>query len=42
VTSTNSDDDCNQLWHIKLGHAGEKPLQALAKQDLLKVSVHAN
>ena len=31
ATSTNSDDDCTQLWHMRLGHAGEKSLQALTK-----------
>jgi len=31
ATSTDSDDDCTQLWHMKLGHTGEKSLQALAK-----------
>jgi len=31
VTSTNSDNYCNQLWHMRLGHTGEKSLQALAK-----------
>ena len=25
----------NKLWHMKLGHAGEKALQRLAKQGLL-------
>ena len=36
VTSINSNDDCIRLWHVKLGHTGEKSLQALAKYDLLK------
>ena len=36
ATSTNSDNDCTQLWHMMLGHTGEKSLQALIKQDLLK------
>jgi len=26
VTSTNSDDDCTRLWHLRLGHTGEKSL----------------
>jgi len=36
VTSTDTDDDSTRLWHIRLGHIGEKSLQALAKQKLLK------
>ena len=32
ATSTNSDNDCTQLWHIRLEHTGEKSLQVLAKQ----------
>ncbi|GMI79054.1 hypothetical protein HRI_001574700 [Hibiscus trionum] len=28
--------DSSQLWHMRLGHAGEKSLQILAKQGLLK------
>lgn len=31
---TNSDD--TKLWHMRLGHAGEKALQGLVKQGLLK------
>ena len=34
-TSTNSDDD-TRLWHMRLGYTGEKSLQSLATQDLLK------
>ena len=34
--STNSDNDCTQLWHMRLGHIREKSFQALTKQDLLK------
>jgi len=26
MTFTNSDNDCTQLWHISLGHTGEKSL----------------
>jgi len=37
VTSKNSDNDCTQLCDIRLGHTGEKSLQALTKQGLLKV-----
>jgi len=36
MTSTDSDDDSTRLWHMRLGYAGEKSLQALAKQGLLK------
>ena len=31
ATSTNSDNDCIQLWHMRFRHTGEKSLQALAK-----------
>jgi len=31
ATSTNSDNDCTRLWHIRLEHTGEIFLQALAK-----------
>jgi len=31
-----SDDDTIKFWHIRLCHAGEKSMQALAKQGLLK------
>ena len=36
ATSMNSDDDATKLWHMRLGHVGEKSVQALAKQCLLK------
>jgi len=36
ATSTNSYNDCTQLWHMRLGHIGEKYLQVFAKQGLLK------
>ena len=26
VTSTNSDNDCTQLWHMRLEHTGENSL----------------
>ncbi|KAE8732040.1 F-box/kelch-repeat protein [Hibiscus syriacus] len=32
------DLDATQLWHMRLGHAGEKSLQILAKKGLLKVA----
>ena len=38
TTSTDTDDDSIRLWHMRLGHTGEKSLQALAKQGLLKGS----
>ncbi|KAM1590896.1 hypothetical protein ACFX1Z_034600 [Malus domestica] len=31
-----SDSDTTRLWHMRLGHAGEKALQGLVKQGLLK------
>jgi len=31
VTLVGSDDDLTRLWHMRLGHIGEKFLQALAK-----------
>jgi len=36
AATVDSDDDAIKLWHIRLGHAGEKSMQALAKQGLLK------
>ena len=36
ATSTDSDDDSTRLWYMRLGHTGEKSLQALARQGLLK------
>jgi len=36
VASIDSDDDATKLWDMRLGHAGEKPMQTLVKQDLLK------
>ena len=32
VTYTNSDNNCNQLWHMRLVHTGDKSLQALANK----------
>jgi len=29
-------NDSTRLWHMRLGHTGEKSLQALTKQGLLK------
>jgi len=31
ATSTHSDTDSTRLWHMRLGHTGEKSLQALTK-----------
>ena len=31
VTSISSDGDCTQVWHMRLGHTGEKTLQAPTK-----------
>ena len=36
ATSSDLDDDLTRLWHMRLGHTGEKSLQALTKQGLLK------
>ena len=34
--STDLNDEATKLWHMRLGHAGEKSKQALTKQGLLK------
>ena len=36
AASTDSDEDSTRLWHMRLGHAGEKSLQTLARQGVLK------
>ncbi|KAI9200349.1 hypothetical protein LWI28_006437 [Acer negundo] len=39
AVSSSSDDeasDTSRLWHMRLGHVGEKALQGLVKQGLLK------
>ena len=36
TSSSKKDADAVKLWHMRLGHAGEKSLQTLAKQGLLK------
>jgi len=36
IASIDSDDDATKLWDMRLGHAGEKSMHTLAKQDLLK------
>ena len=35
-TSSSSDDVCTQVWQMKLGHGGEKSLQAPAKNGSLE------
>ncbi|KAG6427202.1 hypothetical protein SASPL_111443 [Salvia splendens] len=34
--SNKKDAEATKLWHLRLGHAGERSLQILAKQGLLK------
>ncbi|KAE8692180.1 putative ROP-interactive CRIB motif-containing protein 6 [Hibiscus syriacus] len=36
AASGGDDLDATQLWHMRLGHAGEKSLQIMAKKGLLK------
>ncbi|KAG8492015.1 hypothetical protein CXB51_015325 [Gossypium anomalum] len=36
VSVKDVDSEATRLWHIRLGHVGEKTLQTLAKQGLLK------
>ena len=36
VTTVSVKDDATRVWHMRLGHAGEKSLQSLIKQGLLK------
>ena len=36
VSETTDDADTTRLWHMRLGHAGEKAMQGLVKQGLLK------
>ena len=36
AASTSSEEDSTRLWHMRLGHAGEKSLQTLVRQGLLK------
>ncbi|KAG8499853.1 hypothetical protein CXB51_006283 [Gossypium anomalum] len=36
VSAKDVDSKATRLWHMRLGHAGEKALQTLAKQGLLK------
>jgi len=36
ATSVDLDEDITKMWHMRLGHTGEKSRQVLAKQGLLK------
>ncbi|KAM5552956.1 hypothetical protein ABKV19_025277 [Rosa sericea] len=36
ISETTDDADTTRLWHMRLGHAGEKAMQGLVKQGLLK------
>ncbi|KAH9771353.1 Integrase catalytic domain-containing protein [Citrus sinensis] len=36
VSGKDADSEATKLWHMRLGHAGKKALQTLAKQGLLK------
>ncbi|KAK5773311.1 hypothetical protein PVK06_049617 [Gossypium arboreum] len=36
VSAKDVDSEATRLWHMRLGHAGEKALQTLVKQGLLK------
>jgi hypothetical protein len=36
VVRDGDDADTTRLWHMRLGHAGEKAMQGLVKQGLLK------
>ena len=36
ASAKDADSEATRLWHRRLGHAGEKALQTLAKQGLLK------
>ena len=35
AASIDLDEDATKMWHMRLGHAGEKSMQTLAKQSLL-------
>jgi len=36
AASTSQKEDSTRLWHMRLGHAGEKSMQTLVKKGLLK------
>ena len=37
-TSSSLDDSCTKVWQVKVGHGGEKSLQALSKKGSLEVA----
>ena len=41
-TSISSDDGYTQVWHVKVGHGGEKSLQALANKGSLEGAATCN
>jgi len=41
-SSISSDDVCTQVWQMRLGHRGEKSLQALAKKGSLECASTCN
>ena len=42
VKTISSDDVCTQVWQIRVGHEGEKSLQAPAKKGSLKGAATCN
>ena len=38
-TSNSSYDDCTEVWQVKVGHRGERSLQAPAKKGSLELSL---
>ena len=36
TTSTNSDNDCTQLWHMRLGHTGKKTFASSCKVKFIE------
>ena len=41
-TSSSSDDGCTKVWQVKVGHGGEKSLQAPAKKESLEGATTCN
>ena len=41
-TSSYSDDGCTKVWQVKVGHGGEKSLQAPAKKGSLEGAATCN
>ena len=41
-TSSSSDDGCTKVWQVKIGHGGEKSLQAPAKKGSLEGAATCN